>query len=74
MHRQLGLSLTDYPVPVTQVMAQSPPWTLGLAGLATVISFTLGTGLGIYIAWRRDSVLDNILPTVTTFTSAIRYF
>lgn len=74
VHGQLGLSLTYYPVPVTQVIAQSLPWTLGLAGLATVISFTLGTGLGIYIAWRRDSVLDNILPTVTTFTSAIPYF
>src|SRR6476469_8840251 len=30
--------------PVTRLVAQALPWTLGLVGVATVISFALGTG------------------------------
>jgi peptide/nickel transport system permease protein len=38
-----------------------------------VISFVLGTGLGIIIGWKRGSRLDLLLP-VSTFFSAIPYF
>lgn len=74
LHGQLGLSLTYYPVPVSTVIANSLPWTLGLAGVATLISVAVGTLLGIYTAWHRDSALGALLPTLTTFTQAIPYF
>ena len=49
------------------------PWTLGLVGMATLISFALGTLLGVLVAWRRGTWLDNLLP-VTTFLQAAPYF
>ena len=71
VHGNLGLSLTYYPVPVTTVIANSLPWTLGLAGTATVFSAVVGTLLGIRTAWRRGGALDSTLPVATTFTGAI---
>ncbi|WP_199441955.1 ABC transporter permease [Umezawaea beigongshangensis] len=69
----LGLSFTFFPTTVTDVVAQSLPWTLSLMGVTTVISFVLGTLIGVYAGWRRGSWLDGLLP-VTTFFSAIPYF
>src|SRR5260221_2840074 len=45
-----------------------------LVGIALVISFVLGTLLGVIVAWRRGSRLDAILSPLFTFLSAIPYF
>jgi peptide/nickel transport system permease protein len=72
-HGDLGLSFTFFPAPVSQVIGQALPWTLLLVGITTVISFTLGTGLGVLAGWRRGSWTDSLLP-VTTFFSSVPYF
>jgi peptide/nickel transport system permease protein len=69
----LGLSFTYFPTPVSEVIAQSLPWTLALMGVTTIISFVLGTMIGVYAGWRRGSWIDALLP-ITTFFSAIPYF
>lgn len=74
LHGNLGLSFTYFPTPVTTMIAQEVPWTLVLVGVSVIISFVLGTLLGIIVAWRRGSALDTILPPVFTFLSAIPYF
>ena len=61
-------------VPVTTVIRGALPWTLGLVGTATVISFILGTLLGILVAWRRGSWLDTLLPATTFFQAAPYFF
>lgn len=71
LHGNLGISLTYYPVPVSQIIASSLPWTLGLAGTATIIAAVLGTMIGIWAAWRRSHWDDTLLTTSTTFTGAI---
>jgi peptide/nickel transport system permease protein len=73
-HGNLGISITYYPLPVAQVIAQEMPWTLMLVGLSLVISFVLGTLLGVITAWRRTSTVDAVLPPIFTFLSAIPYF
>ena len=73
VHGNFGLSITYYPVPVTQVIANSLPWTLGLAGTATVVAAVVGVLLGIIAAWKRGGLADSILPVVTTFTTAMPY-
>jgi peptide/nickel transport system permease protein len=73
-HGDLGISFTYFPTPVTTVLAQELPWTLALVGISVVISFTLGTLIGVLIAWRRGSLIDNVLPPMLTFFSAIPYF
>ena len=50
------------------------PWTIGLVGVATVISFMLGTLIGILVAWRRGSCLDSLLPAMTFFQAAPYFF
>ncbi|HXZ73916.1 MAG TPA: ABC transporter permease, partial [Streptosporangiaceae bacterium] len=73
LHGNLGTSTSSYPTPVTSVIATALPWTVALVGAATVISFVLGTGIGILVAWRRGTWLDSLLP-VTTFFQAAPYF
>jgi peptide/nickel transport system permease protein len=73
LHGNLGLSVNLYPSTVTSVLAETIPWTLALVGTATVISFTLGTLLGILAAWRRGGALDQLLP-LFTFLQATPYF
>ncbi|MDQ1724961.1 MAG: peptide/nickel transport system permease protein [Frankiaceae bacterium] len=71
--RDLGPSFSFFPTPVTTVIRQSLPWTVGLIGFTTVLSFVLGTGIGVFIGWRRGGVWDALLP-VTTFIASIPYF
>jgi peptide/nickel transport system permease protein len=74
LHGDLGLSTSYYPSTVTEVIRGALPWTLGLVGVATVISFILGTLLGILVAWRRGTWLDNLLPATTFFQAAPYFF
>jgi peptide/nickel transport system permease protein len=69
----LGLSFSAFPTPVAEVIGDALPWTVGLIGITTVISFLLGTGLGVLAGWRRGSWVDGLLP-VTTFLSSVPYF
>ena len=74
MHGNLGVSTSFYPTTVSSVVGGGIFWTLGLVGIATVISFVLGTLLGIAVAWRRGSFLDNVLPALTFFQAAPYFF
>ncbi|MDT0166044.1 ABC transporter permease [Actinotalea sp. AC32] len=69
----LGVSLLHGLRPVTEVIGQALPWTVGLVGFATVISFATGTIGGAVVGWRRGSRLDGLIP-VTTFLGTIPYF
>ncbi len=72
-HGDLGLSFSVFPSPVSEVIRGALPWTVALVGITTVISFLLGTGLGVLAGWRRGSWMDGLLPA-TTFLSSIPYF
>jgi peptide/nickel transport system permease protein len=50
-HGNLGVSLVDYPRPVTSMIRAALPWTLGLLAISVVISFVLGSLLGGLLAW-----------------------
>ncbi|MBV9095035.1 MAG: ABC transporter permease, partial [Streptosporangiaceae bacterium] len=69
-----GTSLSEYPASVASVIGSAIWWTLGLVGIATVLAFVLGTGLGIVSAWRRGGKMDSVVPPVFVITSAIPYF
>jgi len=70
---QLGVSTSEGMAPVTAVIRGALPWTLGLVGLATLLSFLLGTLIGVLVAWRRGTWMDQLLP-ITTFFQAAPYF
>jgi peptide/nickel transport system permease protein len=72
-HGDLGLSFSAFPSPVAEVIGDALPWTVALVGITTVISFLLGTGLGVLAGWRRGSWADGLLPA-TTFLSSVPFF
>lgn len=70
----LGISISQYPLHVSTVLLTDLPWTIGLVGIATIISFFVGTFLGILAAWKRGGTLDSVAIPVATFFSSIPYF
>lgn len=74
LHGNLGISIYAFPMPVSQVIAQDISWTLVLVGVSLVLSFVIGTFLGVVIAWKRGSSFDAVFPPLFTFLSAIPYF
>lgn len=72
LHGDLGMSF-QFIVPVSDILRQALPWTIGLVGIATVISFVLGTLVGVGIGWRRGTWADSLLP-LSTFFSSVPYF
>ena len=69
----LGVSVTYFPNSVSDVIGETLPWTIGLVGIATVISFAIGIALGAFAGWKRGSWVDNLVPVATLFQS-IPYF
>jgi peptide/nickel transport system permease protein len=70
----LGRSISQYPARVSDVIATGLVWTLGLGGVAVVLSFLIGTTLGALAAWRRSGWLDTLLPPVLALSGAFPYF
>ena len=68
-----GVSVSDFPTPVSTVIATSLPWTVALIGIATVLAVLVGVGLGVFVGWRRGTWLDALVPA-TTVLSAVPYF
>jgi len=72
-HFNFGLSITVFPTPVADVVRPAIAWTLVLVGLATIISFGLGIGLGALAGWKRGTRIDALVPS-TTLLTAMPYF
>ena len=74
IHGNLGISLLNFPLPVSTVIGRALPWSLGLVGLSTILGFIIGTALGAISAWRRGGLLDGVLPPIFIVVSAFPYF
>ena len=70
----LGVSVSYFPARVGDVIATGLVWTLFLTGFAVVISYALGTFLGIVSAWRRRGWIDRTLPPLFVFLGAFPFF
>ncbi|MGA2432950.1 MAG: ABC transporter permease [Acidimicrobiales bacterium] len=71
-HGNLGVSIT-LSSPVSTILRGAVPWTVGLIGISTILSFFLGTFVGALLGWARGSRLDSLIPTATFF-QAVPYF
>jgi peptide/nickel transport system permease protein len=69
-----GISISAYPAKVSAVISTGLAWTVLLGVITLVISFVLGTILGVIIAWRRSGVMDSTLPGLTGFIGSFPYF
>lgn len=71
---EFGVSTWQFPQPVTTVLLSGAKWTALLMGTALIISFLLGSFLGILGAWKRGSWMDNISPPFFVFLGSLPYF
>jgi peptide/nickel transport system permease protein len=71
---QLGISISRFPTPVSEVIGSQIGWTLLLGVTALVIGAGLGNLLGILAAWRRGSALDSAGPPALIFIGSFPYF
>lgn len=73
LHGNLGVSTTYFPTSVGAVIGQDIIWTLILLSVCVIVSFTLGTFIGVFMAWKRGSLLDSTLSSVMTFLYSLLY-
>lgn len=69
----LGRSFSKGLAPVGDVITSALPWTIGLVGLATIISFLLGTVVGALVGWNRGGKSEMVVP-IAQFFSTVPYF
>ena len=55
---ELGTSIQFYPLSVNTLLGGAFGWSLFLAGTAVILSFSIGSILGIFAAWKRGSKYD----------------
>jgi len=70
----LGVSLAAYPEKVTDAIAGGLPWTLGLLGFATLVSFLVGSLLGGLMGWPRTPKALRIFGNGVVVLSSVPYF
>jgi peptide/nickel transport system permease protein len=69
-----GIS-TAQGVPVSEVIANTLPWSIFLVGTGFILSFVVGTTLGMFAAWRRGGFADNVLtPLLMALQSFPAFF
>lgn len=67
----LGYSIRYYPMTVNQILGYALPWTLLLAGCATLLAFAVGSMVGVFAAWRRGGLLDSVITPASLAMQAI---
>lgn len=70
----LGPSLLSFPTPSQDLIAQSLPWTIGLLGLATIMSWVLGLLLGALVGWKRDKRVAEWATNLSIALSHIPFY
>lgn len=73
-HGDLGTSFSFFPSRVFDIVMTGLPWTIFLVGVASIIAFVVGVGLGTVVAWRRGGFLDMILPPLTILLGSFPFF
>lgn len=69
-----GVSISRFPTPVSDVIAQQLPWTILLGLTSLLIAVIIGNLLGILAAWRRGGFLDSFVPPFLVFIGSFPYF
>ncbi|MBM7037235.1 ABC transporter permease [Vibrio ulleungensis] len=70
MRGEWGMS-TRFFQPVFDVLGRGMLWTLLLVGSYLLVSYTLTTLLGIYVAWKRGTWTDSIITVGSVVVSSI---
>ena len=69
-----GVSTSNFPTPVSEVVARVLPYSIALVGVGFMIAFILGTTLGMVAAWRRGGLVDNFVTPLLISLGAFPAF
>jgi peptide/nickel transport system permease protein len=70
-HGDLGQSMLSPGVPVTDIIFKYLPWTLFSVGIGLLLAFALGVVLGMLMAYRRNTGVDNYLSVAASLFSSV---
>ena len=75
VHFDFGLSTSNYPTPVSEVLGRTLPYSIFLVGVAFLLAFVIGTGVGMVAAWRRGGGIDTVVvPTLMALSAFPAFF
>src|ERR671937_3316927 len=75
VHFDFGISTSNYPTTVSEVVGRTLPYSIFLVGVAFVLAFVLGTAIGMTAAWRRGHAVDNVVvPTFMALSALPAFF
>lgn len=60
----LGYSIANFPSRVSELLVRSLPWTIGLLGVTTLVSWVVGTLIGAIVGWRggKSRLFQSLVP------------
>ena len=61
LHQNFGPSILSFPNPATDAIWRALPWTLGLIGVSTIISWVIGVLVGTFVGRARKSRLAGFI-------------
>jgi peptide/nickel transport system permease protein len=73
-HFNFGISTSNYPTPVSEVVGRTLPYSIFLVGVAFLLAFVIGTTVGMVAAWRRGGVVDNVFVSAFMAVGAFPAF
>ncbi len=70
----LGVSYSNFPVPVTDIIVNAIPWTLLIVLTAVLISFAIAWFLGLISALKKGTFLDGAVTGTAFYLQSVPYF
>ena len=69
----LGLSYSQYPKPVTDIIKESLPWTLAIQAPTIILGWIVGNLLGAFAAYKRG-IFDKVFFPCAMFLNGVPFF
>lgn len=73
-HFNFGLSTSNYPTKVSEVVGRTLPYSIFLVGVGFIIAFALGIAIGMVAAWKRGGFTDSVVVPAFMMISAFPAF
>jgi len=74
-HLNFGISTSNYPATVSEVLGRTLPYSIFLVGVALIVAFAVGTLVGMVAAWRRGGAVDTfVVPTFMALSAFPAFF
>jgi peptide/nickel transport system permease protein len=73
-HLNFGVSTSQYPTPVIDLIARALPWSLFLVVTSTLAAWTIGSALGLLAGWNRGRASDIAITLGATLAISLPSF